>query len=215
MTNPFSTRFVKPGAIQYCFGPRGDVADGDMAGGDVDRVIERLRADGWRGAIVGPHGSGKSTLLATLIPAFQRLDINVRFVALHDRQKKLPAKFLSKDRLGKQLLVIVDGYEQLSRWRRWRLASCCRRRRWGLLITAHSEQAISKLPIIFRTAPDLKTVQHLIDCVLPSSDGVIQSADVAAAFHQHRGNVREVFFALYDVVQQRRSVCQTGEIVRL
>ena len=51
-SNPFSTRFIRPGAIEYLFAP----------GQTADSLIDRLRHNQWRGQIIGPHGSGKSTL---------------------------------------------------------------------------------------------------------------------------------------------------------
>ena len=59
--NPFSTRFVEPGAIAYRF-PN---ADGLAA------LVRRLDETGGWGQLVGPHGSGKSTLLASLLPALR------------------------------------------------------------------------------------------------------------------------------------------------
>ena len=56
--NPFSTRYTRPGAIPFRF-PPGTSADG---------LVEQLRRQQWRGAIVGPHGSGKSSLVAALVP---------------------------------------------------------------------------------------------------------------------------------------------------
>src|SRR5258707_1037455 len=83
-SNPFSTRFVRPGAIPYQFPERVT----------ADSLVEQLRSQNCRGAIIGPHGTGKSTLLATLIPAIENAGCKVRSIALHDGQRKLPPKFL-------------------------------------------------------------------------------------------------------------------------
>src|SRR5262249_23632578 len=56
--NPFATRRVRPGAIPFLF-PTGE---------SVGQLLDRLRAAGWWGQVVGPHGSGKSTLVAALLP---------------------------------------------------------------------------------------------------------------------------------------------------
>src|SRR5581483_12050635 len=55
--NPFSTRFIQPGAIPFHF----PTPDGLAA------IVRRLEGAGGRGQIIGPHGSGKSTLLAALL----------------------------------------------------------------------------------------------------------------------------------------------------
>src|ERR1700752_1716028 len=79
-TNPFATRWVRPGAVPYHF------TDGTNAPG----LIASLKANHWRGAIIGPHGSGKSTLLATLVPLIKAAGRHVRAISLHDRQRALP-----------------------------------------------------------------------------------------------------------------------------
>jgi hypothetical protein len=60
--------------------------------------------------------------------------------------------------------------------------------------------------VIFQSEGDLPTVQHLVDHLLPPHAGNILPADVSRAFEMHGGNVREAFFALYDLFQQRQ--CQ-------
>ena len=73
-SNPFSTRFVRPGAVPYLFAP-GQSADG---------LVRRLAGFGWRGQIIGPHGSGKSTLLAALAEPLARAGRRSWTVCLHD-----------------------------------------------------------------------------------------------------------------------------------
>ncbi|HZZ27552.1 MAG TPA: hypothetical protein VFE46_06045 [Pirellulales bacterium] len=200
-SNPFSTRWVRPGAVPYLF----------STGVDAAAVVARLQAAGWRGAIVGPHGSGKSTLLASLIPLIKEQNVAVQLIALHNGQRKLPPGALAASHQStRRRLLVIDGYEQLSWWQRQRLAAACRRHRWGLLITAHAAPTDRSLPVLFRTAADLATVQFLIDDVLPSHGGQIGHAEVAAAFQAAAGNVRETLFALYDLYEQRRRAPQEG-----
>ncbi len=73
-SNPFCSRFVRPGAIGYHF----------PAGESVESIVERLHACQWRGALVGPHGSGKSTLLHALLPALNRAGWQTRLLTLHE-----------------------------------------------------------------------------------------------------------------------------------
>jgi len=210
--NPFATRWVRPGAVPYCFG----------AGVNAGQLVERLRDGGWRGAIVGPHGSGKSTLLATLVHAIEQMGIRVQKILLRDGQRRLPRDILSRIRSRAKIgstrdqeerglpieLLIVDGYEQLSWWSRRRLSAICRRKHYGLLVTAHRENSVGSFSILFRTAAELATVQYLVDHVLPSHGGAIHPDDVATALEQNKGNVREALFSLYDLFQQRRSSCR-------
>src|SRR5262245_55807228 len=82
-TNPFATRWVRPGVIPYYFAHTTNAA----------AVVEKLKENRWRGAIIGPHGSGKSTLLASLAPLIESAGRRVRAASLHDRQRSLPAEF--------------------------------------------------------------------------------------------------------------------------
>ncbi len=192
-SNPFSTRWVRPGALPYQF----------PSGVDAAAVVRRLRDHDWRGCIIGPHGSGKSALLATLTPEIERSGRAVRSITLHDGQRQLPAGFVPPAGGETRGVFIVDGYEQLG-WRaRRQLHRSCRRKGWGLLITAHVDAAARDFPVLFRTSADLAIVQQLIDRHLPPHGNLIQSDDMAAAFRAHRGNARETFFALYDLFEQR------------
>ena len=206
--NPFATRWVRPGAMPYLFAP----------GMDAAVVVRQFQASGWHGAIVGAHGSGKSTLLATVVPVIEQMGIKVRQISLHDGERRLPTGAFDElprgavrnaaDDLRQNgcpaAVLVIDGYEQLNWWARRQLQARCRRRGWGLLITVHDEARTGNVPIVFRTATDLATVQCLVDHMLPSSDGVILADDVAAAFKAHSGNVRETLFSLYDLFEQRR-----------
>ncbi|MBL8827336.1 MAG: hypothetical protein JNM18_10140, partial [Planctomycetaceae bacterium] len=108
-TNPFATRWVRPGAIAFQF-PSGD---------SPEQLLARLAEHrGW-GEIRGPHGSGKSTLLATLVPILEQAGRVVIALELHDGQRRLPRP-LGELPIDARTTVIVDGYEQLSWWHAWR-----------------------------------------------------------------------------------------------
>ena len=62
--NPFSAHRLRPGALPCLF----------SSGQSAESLLERLRAAGGRGQIVGPHGSGKSTLLAAPLAAIDRAE---------------------------------------------------------------------------------------------------------------------------------------------
>jgi hypothetical protein len=193
--NPFSTRCVRPGALPFLFPPGAGLGD----------LVERLRAGGWWGQIIGPHGSGKSTLLAALVPELRRLGRLPYPVTLHDGTRRLPAeaeRAIFSPRLPDTIVVVIDGYEQLSRWNRWRLKRQCRRRRFGLLITAHIPLG---LPDLYHTdvTPDL--VQRVVARLAPAeADRPAGPAEVTARLAARNGNLREVLFDLYDLYEQRR-----------
>lgn len=197
--NPFSTRFTRPGALPFYFN------EGD----DAARLLARLRRHNWFGQIVGPHGSGKSTLLAVLRPALADAGRDVTLVELRKDEGGLRHVWCQlfggqdtaeRHRLSANTQVIIDGYEQLGWWARWLVVRGCRRRGCGLLVTAHDD---SGLPILYTTRPRLELALALVRRLAPSAD-VIGEADVAAAWHEHRGDMRETLFSLYDLFERRR-----------
>jgi len=189
--NPFSTRYVRPGAIPFLF-PEAE---------NVQRLLDRLREHGWWGAVVGPHGSGKSALMATLVEALEGLPRRVLRVDLHDKQRRLPshARRALEDDPPEQL--VVDGYEQLKRPGRWRLQRSCRRAGLGLLVGAHRPIG---LPVLYRTGADLTLARRLVEQLAAGHEALVGDDDVTAAHARHGENVRELLFALYDLYEMRR-----------
>lgn len=194
-SNPFATRFVRPGAIPFEFPP----------GLDARRLLARLEAQGWRGAIVGPHGSGKSTLLAALLAELRNAGHSVAAVSLHEGQRRLgPCTPLLERPDGdrRQTLLAIDGYEQLGLVSRWLVQRQCRRRDIGLLVTTHRP---SGLPTLFETRPTAELAARLADRLLGGHAPPSWPQAVERSFQAHRGNLREVLFDLYDLYESQRT----------
>jgi hypothetical protein len=191
MTNPFSTCRTRPGALPFLF----------RAGEDAETLIVRLRGNGWRGQIIGPHGTGKSALLAALVPASERAGQRTLWITLHDGQRRLPPEARRQLQLSAPTLLVVDGYEQLGRWSRFRLSRLCRRRGLGLLVTAHKSAG---LPELYRTAADAESLARIVAQLLAGEPCPWNSSDLAERLACHGGNLRETLFELYDLYEQRR-----------
>ncbi len=191
--NPFSTSRVRPGAIPYLF----------PAGEDVGGLIDRLRANGRWGQIVGRHGSGKSALLATLIPALEQAGYRPLLVELHDGARRLPVDLARVPGLGQDTLVIIDGYEQLSHWSRWRLKRFCRQRGAGLVVSSHVPVG---LPHLFSTSTSVQLACQLVGQLLGAGRWPISAEEVEGRFAAREGDVRELLFDLYDLYEQRPRV---------
>jgi hypothetical protein len=188
-SNPFATRFTRPGAIDFIF------PDGDSPAS----LVARMRDAGWHGQIIGPHGSGKSTLLAALTPALQAAGRTVEHFTVHGLQ---PLK-IEPQRMAAwndKSLVLVDGFEQLSWPARRRLISLVRQRGAGLLVTTHRDLGLFT---IFRTQPTEDLARRVVARLLPAGDKTISPADIAQAYAAHGHNLREVLFALFDVYRAR------------
>lgn len=188
--NPFSTRHVKPGAIPYVF----------PAGENLGTLVARLRRNAWRGQLVGPHGSGKSTLLAALRPVLEHCGRRPLCVALHDGQRRLPLELEWPSATDASTIAVVDGYEQLSRWNRWRLKRRCRARGWGLLVTSHRDAG---LPDLLRTTIEVDRAVAIVGRLLAGAPGLIGAEEITQCFARHHGDMREMLMELYDRYEER------------
>jgi len=189
--NPFAASRLRPGAIPYVF----------SAGLSRTQLLETLRRNQWWGQIVGPHGSGKSALLAALLPAVRGLGREPLLIELHDAQRRLPVDLRRINVIRGETVVVVDGYEQLGLWSRWRLKRFCRRNDLGLVVTSHRPLG---LPELCRTQPSLELARQVVKQLLAERDWQVDDERLAAAFTRHRGNLRELLFELYDWFEQDR-----------
>ena len=187
-SNPFSTRFIRPGAVSFVFD----------SGEPIDAVVGQLQAANWWGQIIGPHGSGKSTLLVALVPALEAAGRRVVRVTMHQGERRPPP--LDRAVLSASTQVIIDGYEQLSWWSRWRVKSLCRRHHAGLLVTAHTDVG---LPLIYQTKPSEELATVVVKQLIGDNGALITADDIRSAYSAAGGDIRETLFKLFDVYQQR------------
>ncbi len=188
--NPFSTRFVRPGAIAYRL----------PSGRDLGSLAARFDSIGLAGQIVGPHGSGKSTLLADLIRLWEGAGQRVVLIELHDSERRLPLRLADLLHGTPPTLIAVDGYEQLSPRSRRQVRRFCRRHRIGLVVTAHRSMGI---PDLIRCVASLEQVRQIVRSLLARQPSLISDDDIRASFNRHEGNVREVLFEMYDLYETR------------
>lgn len=184
--NPFSARFVEPGATPY-----------QLPGG-LAALVARFEAAGGWGEVVGPHGSGKSTLLASLLPHLTAW--TVRRVRLNTSERALPADLWPLP--GPRPLLVIDGFEQLGWLARRRVKRECRRAGAGLLVTTHRPVG---LPPLHRTDVTPEALAWVVARLLPAdAGGALAGFDAAARLRAHRGSLRDVLFELYDRWEQTR-----------
>ncbi len=188
-SNPFATRFVRPGALSFRL-PQGM---------SFEALVARLRDHGWQGQVIGPHGSGKSSLVAALEPALTAAGRELVRVRLRDGQRRWPAE-IDPRRWSNNTLAIVDGYEQLGRWARWRLTRWRRRAGCGLLVTAHASVG---LPTIWETRPSAELLARLVADLLHKPElTAAERAIVEGVFERRGGDLREALFDLFDLLER-------------
>lgn len=185
-SNPFATRFVRPGAIPYRF----------PSGQSLEMFRRRLRDAQWMGQIVGKHGSGKTTLLRTLDNHWSSWGRKAVTVTLRDQQRFLPIALLEANSWTSKTQVIVDGHEQLGWISRCWLSWQCRRTGCGLLVTTHDDQPF---PTIFRTNTSKDLAGTLVRDLTRDRWDAPTQGDILRAFEQSGGNLREMLFLLYNL----------------
>ncbi len=190
--NPFSTRFIQPGAIAY---HRFD-------GGSVAQLAQQfLGLPSKRGSIIGPHGSGKSTLIASLVQEInsQRPDLRIqqlRFSTIESASKSLNNSIRDWSHSS---IAILDGYEQLKTWSRIKIAWTARIKSIHVLATAH--QTIPSFESLWVTSVSETSSQWVVEQLLKDWGGpshLLKSEEWALSRAKHGQNLRESLFDMYD-----------------
>lgn len=211
--NPLATRYVAPGRLPW-------IGEGDS---DRESLVERFQLLE-RCQIVGPHGSGKSTLLEHLVPrlggSIVRIDVHgqttseIKLDSLNPRLiwwftlRRGSAVMARFDAFWKQPefggVLVIDGGEQLSWWRRRQLSRWAGRRRCRLLVTSHTDLGLNTL-LRTQVTPQLakEVVRHAFgkaggDVVLLAK---IEEIDWESWLRCRQGNLRECLMDLYDEVE--------------
>ena len=200
--NPFSTRYIQPGAISYeCFD-----------GGNVTRLADRIvNLTSKRGSIIGPHGSGKSTLVASLIPEIRSIRPESQIHQLRFSTDRSASRSLRKSvrEWTSGSFAILDGYEQLKFWSRILVEWTARNRSISILVTAH--QPIRGFETIWETSVNESSSHWVVEKLLRQSESpnalreLLQSEDWARSREKHGQNLRESLFDMYDWWQRSHS----------
>ena len=200
--NPFSTRYIQPGAISYeCFD-----------GGNVTRLADRIvNLTSKRGSIIGPHGSGKSTLVASLIPEIRSIRPESQIHQLRFSTDRSASRSLRKSvrEWTPGSFAILDGYEQLKFWSRILVEWTARNRSISILVTAH--QPIRGFETIWETSVNESSSHWVVEKLLRQSESpnalreLLQSEDWARSREKHGQNLRESLFDMYDWWQRSHS----------
>ena len=215
-SNPFSTRYVQPGACDYL------LPDGETWA----QRIEFFEANQGRVQVVGPHGAGKTTFVKALLRRLNGWMIKSAFLAADERDSTIVEEafheLVKVASSNLRPLLVVDGFEQLSWWRRLSLVYRTNLHRMGLMVTTHRTQW--GLPVLLNATSDPVRFELLVQELVRESTGDadrgsdktkgtfdsieewLNSEVLRQVYMRHasKSDVREMLFDLYDHFQSHR-----------
>ncbi len=165
--------------------------DYSLDGVSWEGLLARLESMNHRAAIIGNHGTGKTTLLEAIGDRLEERGIPTVRLFLNTSQQTLPPNVFNS--VPQQAVVLLDGAEQLN-WLAWRGLLKRTRRMKGIIITCHRPM---RLPVLYACVTSHALLNRLLDELLPGI--AAEHRDAAhVLFDRHQGNLREVFFSLYN-----------------
>ena len=167
--------------------------------GEWSALLQRLRALGFRAALIGTKGSGKTTLLNELLQRLRGEGFNTARLTLRADRKRCdqPALFPFLCSRRRDEIVAIDGAEQLPAVLWWMVR---RTSLWyrGLIITTHDA---GRLPTLYRCRTSAGLLHELINELAPHTGF---SRDFSAAlFTRHGGDLRAALLECYETVCAR------------
>jgi len=189
-SNPFATCWTAPAALPYAA----------VDGVTPSKVVERLLEAGWRGQVLGPHGSGKSTLLAALAEP----------LVAAGRRPVAPA-----DACGvADEVLLVEGFERLPPREQRRRLAAWRRDRVAFIVTSHRpvRSRWRTLPVLAELRPTPDLLRRLFERLIRHHGTPVTGADAIASYERRDGDLRQVWFDLYDLHERRTRQGRTAVV---
>ncbi len=208
-SNPFSTRFVRPGAIPFRF-PGGISAEAESS-----RIATAICGSP-ASLIAGPHGSGKTTLLHGLRSHLACQTRQLASILLHSPSTAgIRARMLNHQRNFRRVLdcqrtlppdglLIIDGIEQLSG--RSRRSLLRRASAGGYRILATSHQPLAGFTTVYHTRVRAEIIQSITSLLTSrTTEGLkkVVASELSRRELSKVTNVRDLLFELYDLVAQQ------------
>ena len=201
--NPFSTRFVQPGAIPW-------FATDTSAGS----LLFRLYDVGNRAIICGPHGSGKSTIVSHLASVAQRQGLKVHCLRICSWLDVIRVIRVFATIDPKQSVVSVDSWELLGFFG-WFLCQLADFRSICVVVTVHERPWWNNWPVLLHTKANDKTFRRLVHELMTQHAGSetteFSRAMLKDVFQRHSGNLREAFFELYDHYERHSRIIRSAK----
>ncbi len=129
--------------------------------------------------------------------------VNCRAYWLQLRRSEPQSLVVPWNRLNSESLLVLDGYEQLSLWRRALVLWRTKQLRSGLLVTSHRR---TRLATLCELSVSVATARAVIQRLTAEFDAELQIQDkeLRQRLADRDGNLRDLLMDLYDEVEARR-----------
>lgn len=169
----------------------------DRAGQGAHDLLVQLKKAAWRGQVVGPHGAGKTSLLMEIARRLPEQGRTPLWVSV-DSSNLREALQLVRQSADSRAVVLLEGFERVGRWHQHRLLAACAGRGSGWLLTTHEKIWCKRTPIVAQVQPTLETTLQLYEHLTEQRSSLVTRNDVTRSFRDQGGNLREVWFDLYE-----------------
>jgi hypothetical protein len=185
--NPFETRRIN--LVPY-----------QPQGWSWEELLQRLRNLHYRAAVVGGFGSGKSRLLQELGSHLEKQGLRASMFRVGPGCSSCPEGLFMRMMVASRNsdVILLDEADRLPRhvWAFVRLLSM---KAHGMIVTSHEP---GLLPVLVECRTSVQLLEDILGELVGEERKTIQELS-GQLFREHRGNIREVLRALYDVYAER------------
>ncbi len=159
-----------------------------------DELMARLAELNYRAAFIGHEGAGKTTALEQLARKLEEQGWKSELVYLGPLQRKEIIQKLRRLNADAKTIILIDSAEKIPKLV-WGLVTRFYRNAGGLVITAHNP---GRLPTLYQCSTSESLLDELLVELVPSPAPALRR-EAKAKFNQLSGNIRHVFWQLYDL----------------
>lgn len=161
-----------------------------------DGLMARLTTLNYRAAFIGHEGAGKTTALEQLATKLneQGWKSEVMYLGLLHPIEIVQKLWGLAAAADSKTIILIDSAEKIPKLM-WRGVTWLYRHAGGLVITAHHP---GRLPTLYHCSTSETLLDELLVELVPNPAPALR-LEARAKFNQASGNIRQVFWQLYDL----------------
>lgn len=170
-------------------------------------TLERFEELGRFVSVVGPQGSGKTAFMMAMIRAVIRNGGTANYLRLGIERSPVFALVRALRQSVGAILFVDDGADRVPSMVWWLVKRLALTR--GLVVSAHKQIALPALKTCIPTYALFACLASELD-----SAGLLKETDFQTAYRLAKGNFREAFLILFDVVAEKERAYRIGAIAQ-